>query len=291
VLKRNNRLPCFDVEPAEPASGVLVVRASGAGAALAALNGSVPKADDVQLVMRAPVPRRLPQQARTLAVPGCTVELRPAGEPEQRSGVVVLTVATHRLSIDFAELQPLMFQQIPVDRPLAALFASAVGQLLGAASQPDTLDQHGAGHYLVGLVELVLRSALRSQLHRSDTAAARYRDAVDYVNRHLTDPDLSAERIADALFISRRRLYQLFDDGDGISGRIRRMRVARAKELLADPTRGRHGIGELARQCGFVNSAHFSRTFRKLTGTTPREFRDGVRSAEVDGRDQPAEDA
>ncbi|HEY0807410.1 MAG TPA: helix-turn-helix transcriptional regulator [Pseudonocardiaceae bacterium] len=113
-------------------------------------------------------------------------------------------------------------------------------------------------------------------------------EAIEYVNRHLADPDLTAERVADALFISRRRPYQLFDDGDGISGRIRRMRIERAKELLADPARARAGIGELARQCGFVNSAHFSRTFRKIVGQTPREYRVGS-AVEGDGRDQPSE--
>ena len=273
-------------EPPEP--GVLVVRASGAASALAALTGEQrPAAGDVQLVVRATVPRRLPPAARRFTVPGCTVELR-APEDGGRTGVVVLTVAAHRLSIDVAELQPLMFHQVVVSRPVEALFSSAVAHLLGAAGAPETVDPHGAAHYLVGLAELVLRSALHADLHRADTAAARHREAIDYVNRHLADPDLSAERIADELFISRRRLYQLFDDGDGISGRIRRMRIERAKQLLADPTRTSYGIGELARQCGFVNSAHFSRTFRKIVGQTPREFRDSV--AEVGGGDQAAED-
>jgi AraC-like DNA-binding protein len=271
-----------------PGHGVLVVRASGAASALAALAGDQrPAAADVQLVVRASVPRRLPPAARRFAVPGCTVELR-APEDGGRTGVVVLTVATHRLSIDVAELAPLMFQQVVVRRPVEALFSSAVAHLLAVAGEPEAVDPHGVAHYLIGLAELLLRSALRAESHHADTAAARYRDAIDYVNRHLADPELSAERIAEELFISRRRLYQLFDDGDGISGRIRRLRIERAKQLLADPTRSAYGIGELARQCGFVNSAHFSRTFRRIVGSTPREYRDSV--AEVGGGHQPPED-
>ena len=266
-----------------PESGVLVIRASGAATALAALvagGDATPSTGHVQLVLRATLPRRLPAEARKLTVPGCTAEVS--------DGALVLTVAAHRLSIDFAELAPLMFQQVPVDRSLEALCSSAVAHLLAVASRPDVIDRTGAAHHLTGLVELVVRSALSAELHRADTAAARYREAVDYVNRHLTDPDLTAERIAEALFISRRRLYQLFDDGDGISGRIRRMRIDRAKELLADPTRGSHGIAELAKLCGFVNAAHFSRTFRRIVGSTPSEYRDSV--AEVHRGDQPAED-
>lgn len=263
------------------AHGVLVIRASGAATALAALADTTPRISDVQLVMRATVPRRLPDAARSITAPGCAVELHAS------SGVVVLTIAAHRLSIDAAELQPLMFQQVAVRRPLESLFSAAVTHLLGVAVRPDVVDQHGVAHYLTGLAELLLRSALNSELRRADTAAARYRDAIEYVTAHLTDPELSAERVAEALFISRRRLYQLFTDGDGISGRIRRMRIERAKDLLADPAHGSRGIGELARMCGFVNPGHFSRTFHRIVGRTPREYRDSV--AEVDGRDQPSE--
>jgi AraC-like DNA-binding protein len=273
------------------ADGVLVVRASGASAARAALEGTPPgRTGTVQLVLRVPS-GRLPNTAVGADFPGCAVEIQPAG-------IMMLTIAVSRLSIDIAELQPLMFQPVRVERPLAVLFASSVGQLLAVRDVGDELvDPHGGGHYLIGLAELVLRSALRTHLHRADVAAARCREAIEYVQRHLADPELTADRVADALFISRRRLYQLFDDGDGISGRIRRLRIERAKELLADPTRGRYGIGELSRQCGFINSAHFSRTFRKIVGQTPREFRekalsDGDTSVgrEVDRGDQPAED-
>lgn len=79
--------------------------------------------------------------------------------------------------------------------------------------------------------------------------------------------------MAEALFISRRRLYQLFDDGQGVSERIRGLRIDRAKALLADPAKAARGIGEIAKDCGFVSAAHFSRTFRQVVGRTPSEFR------------------
>ena len=280
------------------ADGVLVVRASGASAARAALEaaGGRPSVDTLQLIMDCPVPRRFLTTTST-EFPGCTVEIRPADDDADQNGhgVVLLTIAAARLSIDVAELQLLMFQPVPVARPLVVLFSSSIGQLLAADGRTDIFDRHGIGHCLIGLAELVLRSALRSQLQQADTAATRYRDAITYIKRNLTDPGLTAERIAEALFISRRRLYQLLDDGEGISGRIRRMRIERAKELLSDPTHARCGIGELSRQCGFVNSAHFSRTFRKIVGQTPREFRDRCLGAaagsagEIDRGDQTTE--
>jgi AraC-like DNA-binding protein len=282
--------------------GVLIVRASGAGAAQAALEatGSRPVIDSLQLIVEGVLPRQLRATPLT-EFPGCAVEIRPANETDTESSaqrcVMLITIATSRLSIDPIELQPLMFQPVQVAHQLVALFGSSIGQLLTVAMRSDILEQHGIGHYLVGLAELLLRSALRSHLNRPGSAS-RYREAIDYIKRHLTDTDLTAERIADTLFISRRRLYQLFDDQEGIAGRIRRLRIERAQELLADPAHRRCGIAELARQCGFVSPTHFSRTFRKVTGHTPSEYRDRslARSnqdddsvGEVDGGDQAPE--
>ncbi len=259
----------------EVAAGYLVVRASGASAARLAIDASPAPAarlrdpEQIQLVMRASLPGYVPARGVSLTFPECALRAQPAG----RTGTVLLTVATAKLSISFAELRPLMFRPVPVDVPLQTLFAAAVAHLLVVA---ESLDPHGIKPYLTGLAELVLRSALRTELNRADAIATRRRDAVSYIKENLSDPTLTADRIADALFISRRRLYQLFDDGDGVSGRIRQLRIDRAKELLGDPAHAVKGIGEISRQCGFANAAHFSRTFRKVVGETPRDFRDRI---------------
>ena len=36
------------------------------------------------------------------------------------------------------------------------------------------------------------------------------------------------------------------------------------------------GIGEIARRCGFADHSAFSRTFRGVTGASPREWREDV---------------
>jgi AraC-like DNA-binding protein len=258
------------VDAGEVGPGLLAVRASGAAAALAAmLGGPAPRApQDLQLVLRCPgriglVPRGV---AAELVAAGCV--LRVAG-----SGVVLLSVPTARLSIGFAELRPLMFQPVPVDAGLRSVFAGAVAAVLTARR---ALDEHGLALYLTGLAELTLRSALRDELNRVDALAARRREALEFIRAHLDDPSLDASTVAAALFVSRRRLYQLFDDGQGVSERIRGMRIERAKALLADPAGGARGLAEVARECGFVSPAHFSRAFRQAVGQTPREFRDAA---------------
>jgi AraC-like DNA-binding protein len=260
-------------DPDEVAPGYLVVRASGAAAARLAIGATPGKRADpaqIQLVMRAGLPNYLPPAGVSVSFPECAVRARPAASAGQH-GTVLLSVSTTKVSISFGELRPLMFQPVRLDRPLQTLFAASVAHLLVVA---DSLDPHGVKAYLTGLAELVLRSALRSELDRADAIATRRRAAIDYIKANLSDPALSAERIADALFISRRRLYQLFDDGDGVTGRIRTQRIERAKELLGDPVHAAKGIAEISKQCGFANAAHFSRTFRKLVDETPREYRE-----------------
>lgn len=259
-------------EPVEP--GYLVVRASGASAARLAIGEAAgasrgkAEPEQIQLATRVSLPAYLPASGMSLRYPECVLRAHP-GMP----GTVLLAVSTAKLSITYAELRPLLFQPVRIDRSLQTLFAAAVAHLLVVS---ESLDPHGIKPYLTGLAELVLRSALRGELDRADAIATRRRAAVDYIKANLSDPGLSAERIADALFISRRRLYQLFDDGDGVSGRIRALRIERAKELLADPAHAGKGIGEISKQCGFANAAHFSRTFRKLVDETPREYRERV---------------
>lgn len=264
----------------EIARGTLIVRASGAAAASAAIAGHTTTAPaQLQLLMRCTVPAAVANAGKTLRFADCTLHVVPVEEPPNgargRTGAVMLTVASAKLSVTFTELRPLMFQPVPVEPPLRAVFSSAVTNVLAAG---DTLDPHGLAHHLVGLAELVLRSALRAELDRVDALTARRRAAEDFMREHLADTGLSADQIADALFISRRRLYQLFDDGDGVAGRIRVLRIKRAKTLLGDPAKAARGIGEIAKDCGFVSSAHFSRTFRKLAGRTPKEYRDHVLS-------------
>jgi AraC-like DNA-binding protein len=268
ALSRVLTPPAPPPSPEEPVeAGYLVIRASGASAALAAIGGVRRDPEQIQLVMRAALPTYLPPAGMTLTFPECALRAAPA-DPH---GTVLLTVATRKLSIAYGDLRPLLFQPVRLDRPLQNLFTASVAHLLVVSG---SLDEHGIRPYLIGLAELVLRSALRAELDRADALATRRRAAIDHIRNNLADPDLSAEGIADALFISRRRLYQLFDDGDGVSGRIRALRIDRARELLSDPAHATRGIAEISRQCGFANAAHFSRTFRKLTNETPREFRE-----------------
>ena len=50
---------------------------------------------------------------------------------------------------------------------------------------------------------------------------------------------------------------------------ILQQRIGEARRLL---TAGGMTLAELATHLGFADQSHFSRAFRKVTGTTPRSF-------------------
>ncbi|MGH7907999.1 MAG: helix-turn-helix transcriptional regulator [Candidatus Binataceae bacterium] len=50
---------------------------------------------------------------------------------------------------------------------------------------------------------------------------------------------------------------------------VLRQRIARAKRMLIE---GKRSIAEISNELGFFDQSHFCSVFRKITGTTPKNF-------------------
>ncbi|WP_225802581.1 helix-turn-helix domain-containing protein [Streptomyces sp. NK15101] len=111
---------------------------------------------------------------------------------------------------------------------------------------------------------------------------------VDHINRNLGDPDLSPERIAREHRISVRYLHRLFEgEGTTVGRLIRQRRLEECSRELARRGRTAPTVSAVAQRWGFVNPAHFSRTFRAAYGVSPREWRT-LRTAQEDLGGAPA---
>lgn len=97
-------------------------------------------------------------------------------------------------------------------------------------------------------------------------------EALRYIAAHLHDP-LHVEQVAYELSVSSRTLQSRFNDalGVGVSQEIRRLRLQRAKRLLADLS---YTIAEVAAECGFGRPQLFSTVFRREVGITPSAYRE-----------------
>ncbi len=96
--------------------------------------------------------------------------------------------------------------------------------------------------------------------------------ALAYIREHCTEQHLSLSEVAEHVYVSQWHLSKLLnrETGQSFFDLLSGMRISRAKELLADPAIRIH---EIAERTGFSDVAHFSRSFKKIMGCTPGEYR------------------
>jgi AraC-like DNA-binding protein len=127
----------------------------------------------------------------------------------------------------------------------------------------------------IDLVRAALVAALEEEPGRHEGWQESLGTAIkSYIAQHLADPNLGAERIAKAMFISVRQLYKYWEAEHCPLGQwIIERRLEAARHDLTSP-RGQHQtISSIAGRWGFADATHFSRRFRQSYGMSPREWR------------------
>jgi AraC-like DNA-binding protein len=110
-----------------------------------------------------------------------------------------------------------------------------------------------------------------------DTGILRRIDA--YIDEHLGDPELSAERIAQAHFVSTRQLQRMFARrGQTVSQVVRRRRLERCRRELLTRRDGEFTLTGISVRWGFTDLAVFSRAFREVYGASPTAYRARARA-------------
>lgn len=95
--------------------------------------------------------------------------------------------------------------------------------------------------------------------------------ALEYMRAHCTE-HISLANVADNVYVSQWHLSKLINrqTGQSFLELLSIMRIDRAKVLLADPSLRVHAIAE---QVGYNDVAHFSKSFKRITGKNPGEYR------------------
>ncbi len=95
--------------------------------------------------------------------------------------------------------------------------------------------------------------------------------AMAFMRAHCSE-HLRLADVAEHVYVSQWHLSKLINrhSGQSFLGLLSEMRVERAKELLLEPGLKVH---EVAARTGFQDVAHFSKTFKRLCGCTPVEYR------------------
>ena len=126
--------------------------------------------------------------------------------------------------------------------------------------------------YINALSQLVEMCAgyiwLKNVLHLSESDLAM--EIRLYIASHLCE-DLSVGALCNKYGLSQTTLYQLFKKSFGTSvvQIIKTERIEKAKALLREE---KIAISEVAQQVGIPDANYFTRTFKQVTGKTPKEF-------------------
>lgn len=158
-------------------------------------------------------------------------------------------------------------------RGLGRIATEFCGMLATEGARLGTEVRTGLGHQLMDILALTLLSA-DDQGAEAEGAVqkARLRSVQRWIEEHLSEPDLSLERIAFANNISLRYLHALFRHSDlSASEWLWHRRLQRCYDLIARGD-GR-SITAIAFDLGFSSSAHFSTMFRRKYGIRPRDLR------------------
>ena len=95
-----------------------------------------------------------------------------------------------------------------------------------------------------------------------------------YLLAYLTEPDLTPDRLASELGVSRRSLYKAFEQAqEKPQAFLLRARLQRCRELLMGNLGTHRNLADLALSHGFSDAAHFSRTYKKVFGESPSQAR------------------
>lgn len=142
-------------------------------------------------------------------------------------------------------------------------------------AERTTLFDHTVDLLLTALRTTSQSHPTESPLHRQDLYAAAQR----YIEDHLVDPDLNADRIAAAIGCSRSTLYRAFAEQQlTVADCIRERRFQYFLHLLQEAPR-HLTITALAHRCGLRDGSHLSKAFKLRFGMSPKDARAACRLA------------
>lgn len=123
-------------------------------------------------------------------------------------------------------------------------------------------------HQLVGIANEEVAEQIREQLAGP---ARTVSDMVDYINSHLYE-NITIEDIASKFYLNHDYAARIFKKyvNTTIRNFITIQRIAKAQQLLLEG----ESVSKIQVITGYGSYEHFFRTFKKVTGMTPKEYRE-----------------
>ena len=167
--------------------------------------------------------------------------------------MVIAASAIMRKAVQQAEVHPLYIDSVS-------------GEILREIEEAENEAQVSA---LVP--RMIRRYCLLVQTYSRERYSGVVRDVLNFVDFHYMEP-LNLESLAIKYAVNKNYLSSRFhkEVGMTVTDYINLTRVRRSLKLLSSTSLS---MPEIAERCGFSDANYYSRTFKKIHGTTPNEYR------------------
>ncbi|MBN2805155.1 MAG: response regulator [Prolixibacteraceae bacterium] len=97
-------------------------------------------------------------------------------------------------------------------------------------------------------------------------------EAIQYINEHLSDPEINLEKMCRKMGVSHSSLYRKIKalTGMTVNELIRNVKLNKAAQLIKT---GKLSISEVMDQTGFTNHSYFAKCFKKVYKVVPKEYK------------------
>lgn len=189
---------------------------------------------------------------------------------EIRAGMYTREELTNLMSYTTFFMQKEMMELSPDVRQLWT--NSAYDKLRNAAEDWDSLDE--LEQDLRGL--LTEFAGAMEELRENKSNYALIRNMKVYLEQHSANPDLSLHHLSDTFDFQMKNISRLFKEeiGENFIDYLTRIRIEHAKELLLGTD---SSIQDITTLVGYLHPNTFIRSFKKLVGQTPGDYRKDAR--------------
>ncbi len=126
---------------------------------------------------------------------------------------------------------------------------------------------------MVALIQAAINKLEKTFLFDKGSKRKEVERIQQYVRLHYSDSGLGVDQLAREVNMTPNYLSSIFkkETGENLSAYLKRFRMERARELLADTN---EKIGDICIMCGFVNVSYFCQSFREFFGVSPKKYRE-----------------
>lgn len=186
----------------------------------------------------------------------------------QRNLLVSLSTKDTSLSEAFGDSKHRVVHLNPAEMKEYITHADAIIQ--SGLAMPYGHDVFARAHLMFLL--LIVNKAYRNSYYSAkdvDVSPKVIRNAIDYINSHLTD-NLTVQSISDDLSISNSRLSHLFKEhtGSSVWNYVMAKRLMLARNLLLEGK----SVMDACYESGFRDYSHFNKSFSKAFDIAPGKF-------------------